>query len=114
MKALADISTKPRRKSAAPKPASARINARFSPQDEVRVRELAAATKKSTSEVLRAAVREYHAKHVKPKKNAYEIMLASGFLGGYEGPPDLSSRYKEYLAESLLEDYEKTQRREAK
>lgn len=92
------------------RPASARINARFSPQDEARVRELAATTKKSTSEVLREAVREYHARHVKPQKNAYEMMMETGFIGCGDGPPDLSSRYKHYLAESLMADYEATQK----
>lgn len=89
---------------------AARINARFSAEDTARVQALAEATHMSTSEVLREAVREYHAKHIKPKKNAYEIMRDSGFIGCMtDAPPDLSTRYKEYIAEDLLADYEKTQ-----
>lgn len=86
-----------------------RINARLSGEDARRFKELEALEGSATN-VVREAVREYHAKRIKPRRNAWEIMTASGFIGGGEGPADLSSRYKEYLAESLIEKYEAGQR----
>lgn len=80
------------RKSATSKTAPGRINARLSAEDVARVQELATLTQQSTSNVVREAVREYHAKHVKPRRSAYEIMLESGFIGRYEGTADSSSK----------------------
>lgn len=84
---------------AATKAASGRINARFAPMDELRVRELAAHTRMSTSEVLREAVREYHVKHIKPKRSAYEIMLESGFIGcGKRADKPIKDKNPEFTA----------------
>ncbi|MEW6166776.1 MAG: ribbon-helix-helix domain-containing protein [Pseudomonadota bacterium] len=88
-----------------------RINARLTGEDARRFRELQRRDHRSASDVIREAVREYHARHVKPRKSAWEIMSQSGFIGCGEGPEDLSARYKEYLAEDLERDYLATQRK---
>lgn len=82
-----------------------RINARLSGEDARRFRELEA-LEGSATQVIREAVREYHVKRIKPRRTALEIMTASGFVGGGEGPADLSSRYKEALTASLLEKHQ--------
>lgn len=77
-----------------------RINARLSGEDARRFAELQALDGSATN-VIREAVREYHVKRIKSRRNAYEMMVASGFIGCADGPEDLSVRYKEYLTESL-------------
>lgn len=86
-----------------------RINARLSGEDARRFRELERLEGSATN-VIRVAVREYHDKRLKPRRSAYEIMTESGFIGGGEGPADLSSRYKDYLGKSLGAGYEADQR----
>ncbi|WP_420466602.1 hypothetical protein [Panacagrimonas sp.] len=69
-----------------------RINARLSGEDARRFKELEALEGSATN-VIREAVREYHSKRVKPRRNAYEIMIASGFIGSVtDGNPDSSSK----------------------
>lgn len=80
-----------------------RINARLTGSDADRFRELQRRGGLSASDLLREALREYHAAHMRPRANALELLTASGFVGGGEGAVDLSSRYKEYLAEALEE-----------
>ncbi len=38
-------------------------------------------------------------------KRQKQVWLDSGFVGGFEGPEDLSSNYKEYLSEIMDEKY---------
>lgn len=83
----------------------ARINARFTGEEARLLRELQVKTRQSVSTVLREAVRRYHAAEVKPRPNAYEIMKKSGFIGGFEGPEDLSSNTRKYIEEALREKY---------
>jgi hypothetical protein len=85
--------------------AEARINARFPAEDLRLLKELQVKTRQSTSTVLREAVRRYHATELKPRRSAYEIMKKSGFIGGFEGPEDLSSNTRKYMEEALREKY---------
>jgi len=78
-----------------------RINARLTGADAERFRELQQRGGLSASDLLREALREYHAAQLRPRANALELLTASGFVGGGEGAADLSSRYKEHLAEAL-------------
>jgi len=80
-----------------------RINARLTGEDARRFRELQRREGLSASDLLRDALREYHSTHTKPVRDAASILDASGFLGGGEGPEDLSTRYKSYLTETLEE-----------
>lgn len=82
-----------------------RINARLSGEDARRFKELEALEGSATN-VIREAVREYHSKRVKPRRNAYEIMMASGFIGcAKDGPADLSTRTRHYMTEALRKKY---------
>jgi hypothetical protein len=80
-----------------------RINARLTGADARRFRELQRREGISASDLLRDALREYHAARVRPRSDAATILGSSGFLGGGEGPADLSARYKSYLADTLEE-----------
>lgn len=91
-----------------------RVNARLTGEDARLFRDVQKLEKQSASGLLRAAVREYSRKRVKPRRDAYRIMQDSGFIGCAAGPPDLSVRYKEYLKESLIAEYESSQRRARK
>ena len=78
-----------------------RINARLTGEDARRFRELQRREDISASDLLRDALREYHAARIRPRPDAAKLLEASGFLGGGEGPSDLSTRYKSYLTEAI-------------
>lgn len=78
-----------------------RINARLTDDDARRFRELQQREGLSASELLRSALREYHDARVRPRASAAEVLAATGYLGGGDGPVDLSSRYKDYFGEAL-------------
>ncbi|HEY6893568.1 MAG TPA: ribbon-helix-helix protein, CopG family [Rhodanobacteraceae bacterium] len=80
-----------------------RINARLTGEDARRFRELQRREDVSASDLLREALREYHAARIKPRTDAAKILDAAGFLGGGEGPADLAARYKSYLTDALEE-----------
>jgi hypothetical protein len=82
-----------------------RINARLTGEDARHFLELQRDGNLAASDLLRDALREYYAAHAKRRPNAFALMSASGFIGGGEGPSDLSTNYKTYLAESLSEKY---------
>ncbi|QAU23954.1 hypothetical protein EO087_08085 [Dyella sp. M7H15-1] len=84
--------------------ASIRINARLTGEDAQRFIELTEGEGgHNASDLLRDALREYYARHAKARPNAFELMQASGYIGGFDAPVDLSSRYKDYLTSSLEE-----------
>ncbi len=78
-----------------------RINARLTDEDARRFRELQQREGLSASELLRNALREYHAARIRPRANAEALLAATGFIGAGDGPVDLSTRYKDYLGEAL-------------
>ena len=78
-----------------------RINARLTGEDARRFRELQRSEGISASDLLREALREYHAARIKPRTDAARLLAASGFLGGGEGPADLSTQYKAYVIDTL-------------
>ena len=80
-----------------------RINARLTGEDARRFRDLQRREGISASDLLRDALREYHAARSSPRADAAKLLGASGFLGGGEGPADLSTRYKSYLTDALEE-----------
>jgi len=82
-----------------------RINARLTGEDARRFRELQHREELSASDLLRDALREYHAARLKPRNDAARILAASGFVGGGEGPADLSTRYKSHLTDTLEEKF---------
>ena len=78
-----------------------RINARLTGEDAQRFKELQRREGLSASDLLRDALREYHAIHARSRVDAAKLLAESGFIGGGEGPADLSTRYKDYLADAL-------------
>jgi hypothetical protein len=78
-----------------------RINARLIGEDAKHFQELQRREGLSASDLLRDALREYHAARTKPRANALKLLTASGFIAGGEGPADLSTRYKDYLTDAL-------------
>jgi hypothetical protein len=82
-----------------------RINARLVGDDARRFRELQRREGLSASDLLRDALREYHASRAKPRFDAAQLLDAAGFIGGGDGPDDLSTRYKSYLADALDDKY---------
>lgn len=86
-------------------PSDVRINARLTGADADRFSELLEQEGKSASELLRAALREYHTRHVRRGPNPADVLARHGFLAGGEGPDDLSPRYKHYLDDALETKY---------
>lgn len=82
-------------------PADIRINARLTGEDAERFQQLLGSEGLTASELLRAALREYHERHAMPARDALSILEKHAFLAGGEGPEDLSSAYKSYLTEAL-------------
>ena len=76
-----------------------RVDARLSGQDALRFRELQHLSGRSSSDLLRDALCEYHAAHMRPQHD--QLALLAGYIGAGDGPEDLSSRYKAYLDEAL-------------
>ncbi|MDR1709610.1 MAG: CopG family transcriptional regulator [Candidatus Accumulibacter sp.] len=76
-----------------------RINARLSGEDARNYKELLAESGLSASELLREALREYRASRPRPARDPLTLLAA--YVGGGEGPEDLSARYKSYLTEAL-------------
>ena len=83
-------------------PASIRINARLTGEDARRFIELTQGKGGlSASDLLR----EYYARHARSRPNAFEPMQGSGYIGGFDGPADLSPDYKSHLAAVLEEKF---------
>ncbi|NCT69274.1 MAG: CopG family transcriptional regulator [Rhodanobacteraceae bacterium] len=76
-----------------------RINARLTGEDARRFRELQKREGLSASDLLRDALREYHAAHARPRVDVAKLL--AGFVGAGEGPTDLSTHYKDYLTDAL-------------
>lgn len=78
-----------------------RINARLTGEDARRFRELQKREGLSASDLLRDALRAYHAERTRPRVSPAKLLASSGFVGGGEGPADLSEGYKDYLTEAF-------------
>ena len=76
-----------------------RINARLTGTDAQRLQDLLQRSGGSVSDVLRDALREYHALHLRPQHDPMQLL--AGYIGSGEGPEDLSANYKHYLTEAL-------------
>ena len=88
-----------------PKPppllSSVRINARLPPEAARKLAYLQRATGGSATEVLLASIdRSYDAQRSAEGSTA-DLLRRAGFVGGGEGPADLSETYKAALSASL-------------
>jgi predicted DNA-binding protein len=75
-----------------------RLNARIDAELARKVRYLRNATKKSTTEVVKASIEAYFEK-ISQQRSAQELL--ADFVGSASGPIDLASNYKTDLARSL-------------
>jgi len=78
-----------------------RISARLDEERSQRLEFLSRVTHQGTTEVVKQAIDRYYAEVQCARTRPVEIFEATRFIGSGEGPEDLSSRYKEYLVESL-------------
>ena len=76
-----------------------RINARLDDELGRKLETLCRVTGLARSEVLREALRRYHAEVTAEHQRPGARIRATGFVGCGDGPEDLSERYKEHLAE---------------
>lgn len=76
-----------------------RISARLTGEDARRFQELLERSGGSISDLLRAALREYHTARQRPRHDPLRAL--AGYIGADEGPEDLSADCKAYLAQSL-------------
>jgi len=75
------------------------INTHLTGVDAVHLQELVQQSGLSTSDILRAALRAYHARCLPPKPNPQQLL--AGFIASGKGPQDLSLQYKDYLSQEL-------------
>jgi hypothetical protein len=76
-----------------------RVNARLTGTDAAQFQEMLDSSGVSASELLRAALREYHRAYVRTKRSP--LALLAGYIGTGDGPQDLSANYKLYLTKAL-------------
>ena len=82
-----------------------RINARLDDERSEKLRQLRALTRLSTSEIVKRAIDRLYREHAGRSRDRLDALLSSDFVGCAEGPPDLASRYKQYLASDLKEKH---------
>jgi len=86
---------------------TARINARLDDDLAAQLEQTRKLTGKSTSAILKDALKLYFARDQPAKKRPYEIMQEMGFIGCGKGEPNLSTDYKKILAESWTRSIER-------
>ena len=82
-----------------------RINARLDEQAANDLEFLKDSTHANNTEALKAALHFYADFLRNEAQRSKQALRDSGFIGGFEGPEDLSSNYKKYVAEAIDEKY---------
>ena len=82
-----------------------RINARLDEQAASDLEFLKNSTHANNTEALKAALHFYADFLRNEAQRSKQALLDSGFIGSFEGPEDLSSNYKKYVAEAIDEKY---------
>ena len=78
-----------------------RVNARLDENRARKLKQLQSLTHLGTSEIVKQAIDLLHRQQTEKPRASIKALLASDFVGCAEGPRDLSSRYKSYLANDL-------------
>ena len=78
-----------------------RVNARLDEAFSAKLSQLQSLTGLSASDVLKQAIDCLHKEHMTSVRNKLDSLLSSEFIGCAEGPSDLASEYKQYLASDL-------------
>lgn len=82
-----------------------RINARLDEQAASDLEFLKVSTQKNNTEALKAAIRFYADFLRNEAQRRKQALLDSGYVGSFEGREDLSSNYKDHVAEAIDEKY---------
>ena len=80
-----------------------RLNARLDDELAAKLQALRRMTRRSTTDVVKAALEHYFDAMTKEAGTAAEHLRASGFVGCGDGPVDLSERYKAEVEDLLAE-----------
>ena len=78
-----------------------RINARLDAARAAKLRQLQSSLRIGASEVVKRALDLLHKEQCEGHSAKTKALLASDFVGCADGPDDLSSRYKQHLAQAL-------------
>ena len=78
-----------------------RINARLDDDRAEKLRQLQTLTQLGASEIVKRAIDLLYRQHADRSREKLDALLSSDFVGCSEGPPDLASRYKQYLIQDL-------------
>ena len=78
-----------------------RINARLDDARAAKLRQLQSSLRIGASEVVKRALDLLHKEQCEGQGAKTKALLASDFVGCAEGPDDLSSNYKQHLAQAL-------------
>jgi hypothetical protein len=82
-----------------------RLNARLDPEMQKKLKYLERRTGLSTSEVVRVSIEHYYESLRENNGGRRARELLANFVGASAGPGDVSSRYKEHLADALAAKY---------
>lgn len=82
-----------------------KISARLDAERGRKLDVLMRTTRQGVSEVIKMALDLYYDQVRTARRPAAEILHASGFVAGGEGPADLSETYKDELTRSLSEKH---------
>ena len=81
-----------------------RINARLDEDSARKLEFLLRRTDATVTEVVKEAIdRYYQSIHAEPEP--FKVFAEAGFIGCMDGPPDLSTNYKDLLTEGLLDKH---------
>lgn len=78
-------------------PSGIRINARLTGEGSEHFDGLRKRVRPSASDLLR----EHRAAHARKRPDAAALLARSGFIGGFEGPEDLSARCEDCLTDAI-------------
>ena len=82
-----------------------RINARLDSEHSEKLEQLRKHYNLSVSDVVKQAIDVMYAQQSNELKTKLKALLASEFIDCGNGPADLSSNYKSYLAQSLKDKH---------
>lgn len=83
-----------------------RINARLDEEMQRKITYILDRIPISQSELVKNAINLYYESVRKENQPSVKILLESGFIGGGQGPADLSESYKDHLIQQLHEKYD--------
>ncbi len=78
-----------------------RINARLDDARAEKLKQLQSLTRLGVSEIVKRAIDLLYRQQAGRSRDKLDALLASDFVGCAEGPEDLASQYKQYLARDL-------------